>query len=119
MGYREEAIECVQNYVLPMQQELYKKHNGNFDKIYTEEFNNEFYTGKVIKSGREYELSYLKCTCEKVTSGKITNPNQCECSRQSILYVLSRLEPESSFEVTILESILRNSDKCTFRIVRK
>ena len=39
MGYREEAIECVRDSVLPMQKQLYEKHNGDFDRIYTEEYN--------------------------------------------------------------------------------
>lgn len=33
-----------------------------------------------------------------------------ECSRQSILYVLSQLEPNSSFEVEILETVLREGE---------
>lgn len=31
-------------------------------------------------------------------------PAQCECSRQNILYTLSQLKPNSSFEVEILET---------------
>ena len=32
-----------------------------------------------------YELGYETCTCPKVRSGKISNPEQCECSRQKYL----------------------------------
>ena len=66
-----------------------------------------------------YELSYHSCTCPKVLSGQISNPEQCECSRQSILYVLSQLEPNSSFQVEILESVLRGNEHCKFRITKK
>ena len=118
MGYREEAIECVRDSVLPMQKQLYEKHNGDFDRIFTEEYNNASYMGEVIVPGREYELSYLECTCEKVKSGLRSDPEQCECSRQSVLYVLSQLEPESEFDVRIVDTILRGGDRCTFRIKR-
>ena len=46
-------------------------------------------------------------------------PEQCECSRQSILYILSQLEPNSKFDVLIVNTILRGSDRCTFRITRQ
>ena len=45
--------------------------------------------------------------------------SQCECSRQSILYILSQLEPDSQFDVRIENTILRGGDRCTFRIMRR
>ena len=66
-----------------------------------------------------YELSYHSCACPKVLSGQISNPEQSECSRQSILYVLSQLEPNSSFQVEILESVLRGREHCKFRITKQ
>lgn len=45
-------------------------------------------------------------------------PEQCECSRQSILFILSQLEPNSKFDVQIVNTILRGGDRCTFRISR-
>ena len=74
------------------------------------------YFGKVIEPGHKYELGYEKCTCPKVLSGKVTDPEQCECSRQSILFILSRMEPDSKFEVEILETILRGAEHCRFQI---
>ena len=119
MDYRGEAIECVKGNVLQMHKEIYAKYNGDFDRIYTEAYNNTSYLGRVIEPGKEYELSYLECTCPKVKSGLRSNPEQCECSRQSILFILSQLEPESQFDVRIENTILRGGDRCTFRITRK
>lgn len=79
----------------------------------------DLYTGKVIEPGHVYELGYHKCTCSKVLSGEVTNPEHCECTRQSILYILNQLEPESIFEVEILETVLRGSEHCRFRITKK
>ena len=118
IDYREEAIACVKDSVLPIHQQIYSKYNGDFDRIYTEAYNNDSYTGKVIVPGKVYELSYLECTCPKVKCGTRNCPEQCECSRQSILYILSQLEPNSKFDVQIVNTILRGGDCCTFRITR-
>ena len=118
INYREEAIECVKDSVLPMHKRIYDNYNGDFDRIYTEAYNNNSYTGEVIVPGEVYELSYLECSCPKVKCGIRSCPEQCECSRQSILYILSQLEPNSKFDVQIVNTILRGGDRCTFRISR-
>ena len=118
MGYSREAIDCVKDHVLPIHQQLYAKYSGDFDRIYSEGYNSKSYQGKVIEPGKVYELSYLECTCPKVKCGFRSNPEQCECSRQSILFILSQLEPDSRFDVQIENTILRGNGRCTFRIVR-
>ena len=116
--YYEQAVTCVKDTVLPAQIKLYKSCGGDFDKIYGEAMNGNGYFGKVIKSGHVYELGYEKCTCPKVQSGQVTDPDQCNCSRQSILYILSCLEPASKFEVEILETIMRGAEHCRFQITK-
>ena len=116
--YYDQAVACVKDRVLPAQRKLYQSCKGNLDKVYGEAMNGNGYFGKVIESGHIYELGYEKCTCPKVLSGMITNPEQCECSRQSILFILSQLEPNSKFEVEILETVLRGAEHCRFRITR-
>ena len=118
MRYREEAIECVKDHVLQIHKQIYAKYEGDFDRIYTEGYNSKSYTGRVIEPGKIYELSYLECTCPKVKCGLRNHPQQCECSRQSILYILSQLEPDSQFDVRIENTMLRGSDRCTFRITK-
>lgn len=73
----EQAVSCVKDVILPMQREIYEKCGGDFDKIYGEAMNSDLYTGKVIESGHIYELGYHKCTCPKVLSGEVTNPEHC------------------------------------------
>lgn len=119
MGYKEEAIECVKDHVLPLHKQIYAKYDGDFDKIYSEGYNSKSYQGRVIEPGKVYELSYSECSCPKVKCGLRSNPEQCECSRQSILYILSQLEPGSQFDVQIENTILRGGDRCTFRIARR
>ena len=112
------AIECVKDYVLQVHKQIYAKYNGDFDRIYTEGYNSKSYQGRVIEPGKVYELSYQECSCPKVKCGLRSNPEQCECSRQSILFILSQLEPDSRFDVRIENTILRGGERCTFRIVR-
>ena len=118
MDYREEAIECVKDCVLPIHQQIYAKYGGDFDRIYSEGYNSKSYQGRVIEPGKVYELSYQECSCPKVKCGLRSNPEQCECSRQSILFILSQLEPDSRFDVRIENTILRGGERCTFRITR-
>ncbi len=118
-SYYELAVACVKDRVLPAQMELYRSFNGDLDRIYGEAMNGNGYFGKVIEAGHIYELGYEKCTCPKVLSGQITDPDQCNCSRQSILYILSHQEPDSEFEVDILETILNGGEHCRFRITKK
>ncbi len=94
------AIECVKDYVLQVHKQIYAKYDGDFDRIYSEGYNSKSYQGRVIEPGKVYELSYQ------------------ECSRQSILFILSQLEPDSRFDVRIENTILRGGERCTFRIVR-
>ncbi len=116
--YYEQAVACVKDAVLPAQTRLYASCGGDFDRIYGEAMNGNGYFGKVIEAGRVYELGYEKCTCPKVLSGEVADPEQCECSRQSILYILGCLEPNSSFEVDVLETVLRGAEHCRFRITK-
>ena len=118
MDYRKEAIECVKDCVLSIHQQIYAKYDGDFDRIYSEGYNSKSYQGSVIEPGKVYELSYLECSCPKVKCGLRSNPEQCECSRQSILFILSQLEPDSQFDVQIVNTILRGGERCTFRITR-
>ena len=117
--YYEQAVACVKDRVLPAQMELYRSCCGDLDRIYGEAMNGNGYFGKVIVPGHVYELGYEKCTCPKVLSGQITDPEHCNCSRQSILYILSHQEPDSEFEVDILETILNGAEHCRFRITKK
>ena len=117
--YYDQAVACVKDYVLPAQRELYTSCGGDFDKVYGEAMNGNGYFGKVIVPGRVYELGYEKCTCPKVLSGQITDPDHCNCSRQSILYILSHQELDSEFEVDILETVLNGAEHCRFRITKK
>ena len=117
--YYDQAVACVKERVLHAQLELYRSCGSDLDKVYGEAMNGNGYFGKVIEPGHVYELGYERCTCPKVLSGQVTDPDHCNCSRQSILYILGRLEPSSDFEVEIVETVLRGAEHCRFRITKK
>lgn len=77
------------------------------------------YFGKVVEAGHVYELGYRRCACHMVLAAQVKDPGHCECTRQSILYILSQLMPGSQFDVDILETVLCGSELCRFQITRK
>lgn len=113
--YKEQAIQCVQGYVLQNQKERFAAAHYDLDEFYST-LDDEAYFGKVITPGKEYELGYYKCTCAKVLSGEVTDAKQCECSRQSIIYILKQLLPDKKVNVRILETVLQGGSCCRFRI---
>ena len=115
-NYRDQAIACVRERVLPAQVELFRSCDRDLDRFFGEAMNGGGYFGRVIEPGHVFELGYERCTCPKVLSGEVGDPRHCECSRQSILYILNHLEPDSRFEVEAIETVLRGARHCRFRI---
>ena len=71
---------------------------------------------ETIEKGSVYNLYFLECTCGLHKQGYVSTPLLCECSKQSILYVLHSLWNDRTFRVTICESILRGGRHCKMRI---
>lgn len=111
-----QAVNCVKTYVLPQQIEQFEDCNCDMDKMYEKYAKSDVYFRKVIKKGQVYEMGYPRCLCHLVHEGIYNSPDLCECSRQSILYVLSKLEPEKEFKVETIETVLQGANNCRFRI---
>ncbi len=114
-NYKKQAENCVKGAVLQHQKERFEKCHHDPDMFYST-LNDGDYYGRVVQAGCEYELGYRKCSCKKVLSGEITSPEQCECSKESILYILNQLMPQTQVKVEILETILRGGTCCRFKI---
>ena len=71
----------------------------------------------VIEPGRVYEVGYPRCLCPQVDAGFVDSAAHCECSRQSILYVLEELLPGKDIRVEELETVLSGGRECRFRII--
>ena len=114
--FRKCAINCVSHGVLPFLKIRYEKYEGNMDAFFSEQENSEYSFQKVIEPGRIYEMGYPKCLCFMHDMGFTKSEVHCECSRQSILFVLHELFPDHDFEVKTIGTVLGGCDKCTFRI---
>lgn len=64
-------------------------------------------------------MGYPRCLCPQVEAGFVAAPTHCECSRQSILYVLETLLPGREIEVETLETVLAGGAECRFRVTVK
>ncbi len=113
--YKQQAINCVNSYVLTAQKNQFEACGRDLDAFFNQE-SNEFYSYAVIVPGKEYELSYHNCTCGMVKAGLVNNPEHCECSRESIQYILDQFATGKSFTVELVESILRGDSRCRFKI---
>jgi hypothetical protein len=115
--YRDCGQACVKNGVLQAQQKLFEKCSGNLDAMYARMSELGEISGKVICSGSEYEINFPRCLCPLYEQGFLLSACHCECSRQSILYVLKCLLPESPVDVKMKKSVLAGDTECVFTVI--
>lgn len=115
--YRQCAINCVKDTVLKEQQQQFKECHYDLDLQYTKYGTSEFFFAKVIQKGHIYEIGYPRCVCHLVNSGFVHTSAHCECSRQSIIYVLHNLMPNKNIQVKTIETVLSGANKCRFRVI--
>ena len=107
---------CVECGTLQIYQKLYEKANGNLDTFFLEANELPGVRSEIIEKRTVYHLYFMECTCMLHQQGYVSTPLLCECSKQSILYVLRSLWKDKTFRVTIRESILRGGQHCIMRI---
>lgn len=117
MIYRAKAINCVKNTVLPTQRQQFEECGSSLDAQYEKYGDTDAFFATVIEPGHIYEVGYPKCVCPEVLSGATTDAAHCECSRQSVLYILEQLLPGRHISVNILDTVLRGGDVCRFRVI--
>lgn len=117
MDLREKAIQCVKDTVLPIQMQQFQECGGSLDAQYEKYGNTDVFFGTVIEPGHVYEIGYPRCVCPEVLNGHTQDVAHCECSRQSVLYILEQLLPAHHISVDILDTVLRGGDECRFRVV--
>ncbi|MDD4847165.1 MAG: hypothetical protein PHR53_00120 [Bacteroidales bacterium] len=110
------AINCVKDTVLPILRQRNEICGGDLDQFFSSQFDNEYSFQNVIEKGRCYEFGYPKCFCPLMHSGFAQSATHCECSRQSIFFVLEELYSEKTFDVEMIDTVINGADKCLFRI---
>lgn len=114
--YRPCAINCVKKYVLKEMQRQFDECGGDYDLQCTKYGRSEYFFADIIEPGHVYEIGYPCCFCSMVESGVAKSTAHCECSRQSILFVLHTLMPKREIQVTILHTVLGKANECRFRV---
>lgn len=116
---RAKAVRCVKDTVLPEQMRQFRSCGCSLDEQYRQYGETEGFFAKVLEPGRRYELGYPRCVCPEVLSGGEKDPAHCECSRQSILYILETLLPGKSIQVERMETVLEGAERCRFTVTIK
>ena len=114
--FRECGRNCVQCGTLQVYKDLYEQAAGDLDRFFAIADEQPGVRCETVEKDAVYNLYFLECTCELHKRGYVSTPLLCECSRQSILYVLHSLWKDKAFRVTICESILRGNQNCKIQI---
>ena len=114
--FREKAVRCVRETVLPVQAAQFRACGCDLDAQYRKYGDTESFFAKVLQPGRLYEVGYPKCVCPEVLRGETADAAHCECSRQSVLYILEQLLPERHITVRTVETVLGGGTCCRFAV---
>ena len=114
--FRECGRNCVQCGTLQIYKDLYEQAAGDLGLFFAKVDELPGVRCEMVEKDAVYNLYFLECTCELHKRGYVSTPLLCECSRQSIIYVLHSLWKDRAFRVTICESILRGSRYCKMQI---
>ena len=114
--FSECAAQCGKDALKYLYQDLFKDCDGDLDAFFSRLGQINGVDGRVVENGCVYEIIFKSCGCDLHTEGKVNSVRLCECSRQSILWILKALVPDRAFSVERMESILDGSKICRFRI---
>ena len=76
MDYRNKAINCVKNTILPIQRKQFEECGCCLDEQYKRYGNTERLFANTIEDGHVYEIGYPVCVCPDVASGKAKDVSQ-------------------------------------------
>ena len=107
-----QALEAV----LAIQAAQFRACGCDLDAQYRKYGDTESFFAKVLQPGRLYEVGYPKCVCPEVLRGETADAAHCECSRQSVLYILEQLLPERHITVRTVETVLGGGTCCRFAV---
>ena len=98
------------------QRRMFEECHGDMDLMFSKYEDTEYVFRRVIEKGHIYEMGYPKCLCYMYESGFAKSSVHCECSKQSLKYVLEELFPDKKMKYEIIQTVLAGADKCVFRI---
>ena len=103
---------CASRWVLNLYKDLYDKVSGDMDLFFEELNNMDGVKTEIVEQGKKYHLFFERCVCTMHNEGYINSPHLCECSRQSVIYVMNSIAQDKNFDVEICSTILRGGKEC-------
>ena len=110
------ASQCAKDALKYLYWDLFDACEGNLDEFFSLLKEIDGVDGRVIENGRSYEIIFKSCGCDLHTEANINSSRLCECSRQSILWIMKHLAPNQSFYIEKEETILSGGAQCRFLI---
>ena len=107
---------CARPCILPLYQRILKQAK-NPDSFFAQiDRDVEDVTVWIEKPGKVYDFCYVRCLCPIYEECGVDNGLLCECSLESLRYVMRELFPAAPPQVELLTSVLRGDPECRFRI---
>ena len=111
------AYKCACDALKYLYRDLFEECEGNLDKFFSRVEEKKNVKGRIIESGKIYELIFTSCDCPIYTEAGIKSNRLCECSRQSMICVFKELIPNRIFHIESVKSILSGDEVCCHRII--
>lgn len=107
---------CADTGIINVYKKLFVDSGKELDTFFSRLNEIECVDGNVVTQGKVYEIIFPCCLCDLHRHGYIYSDCICECSRQSIIYVMNSLEPDTKIQVDKLTTVLSGDNECRFRI---
>ena len=114
--FSECAARCGKDALKYLYQGLFVDCRGNLDEFFSRLKEIDGVDGRVIENGTTYEIIFKSCGCDLHTEAQINSGRLCECSWQSVLWIMNHLVPDKSFSVEKEKTILDGAEQCRFII---
>ena len=111
------AYKCACDALKYLYRDLFVDCNRDLDEFFSRVEEKKNVRGRVVESGKVYDLIFSSCDCPIHTEAGIESNRLCECSRQSMICVFKELVPERRFHIECIKSILSGDEVCCHRII--
>ena len=114
--FSECSSQCAKDALKYLYRDLFDDCEGNLDEFFSRLREIDGVDGFVVQKYSVYEIIFKSCGCDLHTEANINSSRLCECSRQSILWIMKHLAPNQSFYIEKEETILSGGAQCRFLI---
>ena len=111
------AYNCSRDALKNLYRDLFEECEKDLDRFFVRLEEKKNVKGRVVESGKIYELIFTNCDCPIHTEAGIETNSLCECPRQSMICVFRELVPERRFHIECVKSILSGDEICCHRII--